>query len=90
MPTVEIYTTPRCTYCRRAKDLFDQKDVEYEEINLADQPERKEEMLRRSDGQRTVPQIFINDQHVGGSDELVALDRAGELDELLNSEEEPA
>lgn len=79
---VEIYTKFACPYCFRAKLLLEQKGVDYEEIDAAGGPQR-EEMLARSGGASTVPQIFIEGKHVGGSDDLAALDRAGKLDTML-------
>ena len=83
MPRVEIYTTPWCGYCRAAKSLLTRKGVAFEEIDLRSEPSRREEMLGRSNGGYTVPQIFIGATHVGGSDELHALERVGKLDSLL-------
>jgi glutaredoxin 3 len=83
MPTIEIYTQPWCPYCARAMRLLTSKGVEFREIDAPHgSPERKES-ARRSGGRTTVPQIFINGQHIGGCDDLIALDRAGELDPLL-------
>lgn len=83
MPRVEIYTSPWCGYCRAAKSLLARKGVAFEEIDIGRDPARREEMLSRSNGRYTVPQIFIGSTHVGGSDDLHALDRAGKLDPLL-------
>jgi glutaredoxin 3 len=83
MPRVEIYTSPWCGYCRAAKTLLTRKGVAFEEIDIGRDPARREEMLSRSNGRYTVPQIFIGSTHVGGSDDLHALDRAGKLDPLL-------
>jgi glutaredoxin 3 len=83
MSKIEIYTRLFCPYCSRAKRLLEQKGVTFEEIDLMDHPERREEMIRRAGGRTTVPQIFIDGRHVGGSDELAELDRAGQLDPLL-------
>ena len=83
MKPVEIYTSPLCGYCHAAKRLLAQKGVSFSEVNVLAQPERKAEMIQRANGGRTVPQIFIGDVHVGGSDELHALERAGKLDTLL-------
>ena len=83
MKPVEIYTSPLCGYCHAAKRLLTQKGVSFSEVNVLAEPGRKAEMMQRSNGGRTVPQIFIGDTHVGGSDELHALDRAGKLDALL-------
>jgi glutaredoxin 3 len=87
MPKVEIYTTPICPYCVRAKRLLDKKRVVYEEIDLWTDPGRRPEMLSRAEGRTTVPQIFIDGKGVGGSDELHALDAAGRLDGLLQAGE---
>ncbi len=81
--TVEIYTTPLCPYCVRAKRLLDRKGVPFVEIDLWKHPGRREEMIRRADGRRTVPQVFIDGRGVGGSDDLHALEAAGRLDPLL-------
>lgn len=83
MPNIEIYTTPFCGYCHRAKRLLTQKGVSFTEIDLSTQPERRGEMIERANGGRTVPQIFIDGTHMGGSDDLAALDRTGKLDPLL-------
>ncbi len=80
---VEIYVSDFCPYCIRAKALLRRKGVAFTEYNVQADPERRAEMLRRSHGARTVPQIFINDRHVGGCDELHALERRGELDAWL-------
>lgn len=86
MAMVEIYTTPICPYCIRAKRLLDRKGVTYAEVDLWQEPGRREEMLRRAAGRRTVPQVFINGRGVGGSDDLAALEARGELDRLLAAE----
>lgn len=83
MKPVEIYTSPLCGFCHAAKRLLTSKDVEFSEVDVLAQPERKQEMVQRANGGRTVPQIFIGDIHVGGSDDLHALERAGKLDALL-------
>ncbi|HVM84900.1 MAG TPA: glutaredoxin 3 [Candidatus Binatia bacterium] len=83
MAKVEIYTTMICPYCVRAKRLLDARAVKYEEIDVMADGKRREEMQRRAGGRTSVPQIFINDRHIGGSDELYALDRAGGLAPLL-------
>jgi glutaredoxin 3 len=80
---VDIYTKFGCGYCFRAKRLLDQKDVDYTEHDITMGGPKREEMLKRAPGARTVPQIFIGDTHVGGSDELHALEREGKLDALL-------
>ncbi len=83
MKTVEIYTSPLCGFCHAAKRLLKQKGVNFSEIDVLVNPERKPEMIQRANGGRTVPQIFIGDVHVGGCDDLFALDRAGKLEPLL-------
>jgi glutaredoxin 3 len=83
MAQVEIYTTPLCPYCWRAKRLLQQKNVEFTEFDLWQEPGRRAEMVQRAGGRRTVPQLFIDGQSIGGSDELAALEAKGELDGLL-------
>ena len=83
MAEVELSTTMFCPYCARARALLERKGVAYADIDILEEPARRGEMIRRAGGRTTVPQIFINDEHIGGSDELVALDRAGELDAKL-------
>ncbi len=83
MKPVEIYTTPLCGFCHAAKRLLDKKGVAYTEIDVAADPGRRPEMIERSGGRRTVPQIFIGDTHVGGCDDLFELESDGELDKLL-------
>ena len=83
--SIQIYTGPLCGYCHAAKRLLQSKGVEFLEVDLANEPERREEMVQRSNGGRTVPQIFIDDNHVGGCDDLYALERAGKLDPLLKA-----
>ena len=83
MARVEIYTKFGCPYCARAKALLGEKGVAYEEYEINSVPGKRDEMLERSNGRHTVPQIFIDGRHVGGSDDLAALERAGELDPLL-------
>ncbi len=83
MKPVEIYTSPLCGYCHAAKRLLKEKGVSFSEIDVLANPNRKGEMISRANGGRTVPQIFIGDVHVGGCDDLYALDRAGKLDPLL-------
>jgi glutaredoxin 3 len=82
MAKIEIYTTPFCGYCARAKGLLESKGAEYVEMDVMEDPAKRAEMRERA-RRTTVPQIFINGQHIGGSDELHALDRAGKLDPLL-------
>lgn len=83
MPSIEIYTSPYCGYCHAAKRLLSSKGVSFSEIDVGREPARRAEMTQRARGGRTVPQIFIGDTHVGGCDELYALERAGKLDPLL-------
>ena len=83
MKPVEIYTSPLCGFCHAAKRLLKEKGVTFSEVNVLAQPGRKAEMIKRANGGRTVPQIFIGDTHVGGCDDLYALERAGKLDDLL-------
>ena len=85
MATVTLYTTPICGYCAAAKRLLANKGVSYTEIDVMRSPERRQEMLEKASGRHTVPQIFIGDTHVGGYDDMAALDRAGKLDSLLNA-----
>jgi glutaredoxin 3 len=83
MKPVRIYTTPICPYCARAKSLLKKKGAAFEEIDVFMDAGAREEMEANTGGARTVPQIFIGDTHVGGCDELHALDAAGKLDRLL-------
>jgi len=85
MAEVELYTTMFCPYCARARLLLERKGVSYTEIDIIEGSWRRDEMIRRAGGRTSVPQIFINGEHIGGSDELVALDRAGDLDAKLGS-----
>ena len=82
MAKIEIYTTPTCPYCHAAKSLLNEKGADYTEITVLD-PELRQAMTERAHGRRTVPQIFIDDAHVGGYDDMAALDRRGGLDPLL-------
>jgi len=82
MQKVEIYTTPWCPYCHAAKSLLEEKGVTFEEVDALD-PEVRSAMVERAHGRRTVPQIFVGETHVGGYDDLAALDRRGQLDPLL-------
>jgi len=86
-PKVEIYSKDYCPYCVKAKALFDHKGVEYTEIRIDIETEQRDVMIKRGGGARTVPQIFVNDQHIGGCDELHDFDRQGKLDELLAIED---
>ncbi|MEM8751283.1 MAG: glutaredoxin 3 [Pseudomonadota bacterium] len=83
MPSVEIYTSPLCGFCHAAKRLLSQKGVNFSEIDIWSEPDRKSEMIQRANGGLTVPQIFIGETHVGGCDDLYALERSGKLDGLL-------
>ena len=83
MPKVEIYTKFLCPYCTRAKKMLAGKGVNFEEHDISMGGPLRAEMLERSGGKQTVPQIFIDGRHIGGSDDLAALDRAGQLDPLL-------
>jgi len=83
MAKVEIYTTFLCGYCYRAKKLLESKGVAFEEFDIMAEPTRRKEMLGRAGGRSSVPQIFIDGQHIGGCDELYALDAKGGLDPLL-------
>jgi glutaredoxin 3 len=83
MKPVEIYTSPTCGYCHAAKDLLRRKGVAFTEVDVLRHPDRRPEMERRAGGRRTVPQIFIGGKHVGGCDDLYALDQARKLDALL-------
>ena len=83
MAQVEMYTTGWCPYCAMAKALLGRKGVAFEEINLDAEPDRRAEMVRRAHGGRTVPQIFIDGEHIGGCDDMMALDRKGLLDPKL-------
>jgi glutaredoxin 3 len=83
MSKVQIYTTGWCPYCHAAKALFDDKGVAYDEIDAGDSAVRAE-MIQRAHGRRTVPQIFIGDRHIGGYDEVAALERRGQLDPYLS------
>ena len=84
MKPIEIYTTPICGFCRMAKRLLDEKGLSYSETDVMMVPSKKAEMVRRAGGRTSVPQIFIGGEHVGGCDDLYALERAGKLDPMLN------
>lgn len=84
MAKITIYSTSYCPYCAKAKTLLDHKQAAYTEISVDQYPEKRKEMETRS-GRHTVPQIFINDQHIGGCDDLHALEQQGRLDELLKN-----
>jgi glutaredoxin 3 len=83
MARVEIYSTMFCPYCARARGLLQRKRIAFIEIDLDQHPDQRDEMVRRAGGRYTVPQIFIDGEHIGGSDDLVALDQAGRLDAKL-------
>ena len=83
MKNVEIYTGPLCAFCDRAKALLNKKRVSFKEINLASDPNKMDEMIKKTNGMRTIPQIFIDGQHIGGNDELHALEREGKLNSIL-------
>ena len=85
MKKVVIYTGDLCIHCDWAIDLLNQKNIKFTEYNVAKDLEKREEMLKKSNGSRTVPQIFIDDYHVGGNRELQALNREGKLDSLLGT-----
>ena len=83
MKNVEMYTGPLCTFCDRAKALLNRKGVSFKEINLASDPNKMDEMIKKTNGMKTVPQIFIDGQHIGGNDKLQALENEGKLNSLL-------
>ena len=83
MVNVDIYTTPYCPFCTRAKKLLANKKIEFNEIDLSENPDKFEEMLSKSNGARTVPQIFVNGEHIGDCDHIHDLDQKGELDKIL-------
>jgi len=85
MAEVELYTTPWCPYCTRARTLLRRKGVAFVDIDIDEEPSRRAEMIRRAGGRTSVPQIFIDGGHIGGFDELAALDRAGRLDAKLGA-----
>ena len=85
MSKIEIYSTAVCPYCVAAKNLLKSKGLQWEEVRIDLDAAQRDAMLTRSGGRRTVPQIFVNDQHVGGFDDLVAADRSGRLAELLGA-----
>ena len=85
MKKVVIYTGQRCAHCDWAKALLNKKNIEFTEYNIAIDVTKREEMLKKSNGARTVPQIFVGEKHVGGNDELQALEKEGNLDNLLKN-----
>ena len=84
--SIVIYTKGYCPYCVKAKDLFDKKGLQYTEINIEKDQQLMQEVIRKSGGRRTFPQIFINDQHIGGCDDLYQLNQNGKLEKILNGE----
>ncbi len=85
MKQVEIYTTPICGYCANAKRLLQKKGVSYAETNVMVRPAKRDQMMQRAKGRSSVPQIFIGGEHIGGCDELYALERNGKLDAMLKT-----
>ena len=85
MPKILIYTTKLCPYCHSAKRLLAKKEVDFEEIDVTFSPGGRREMIEKADGATSVPQIWIGETHIGGSDELFELEMDGDLDELLNA-----
>ncbi len=83
MPSVTVYATPFCPYCHRAKRLLQDKGVTFQEIDVFAEPRRRREMTERAGGRTTVPQIFIDETHIGGCDDLMAAEKSGRLDTLL-------
>ena len=84
MANIEIYTSPFCGFCYHAKSLLNNKGVDYIEVDIISQPKRRSEMLKRAGGLQTVPQIFIDNQHIGGCDELYELEAKDKLDSILD------
>ena len=87
LANIEIYTTPFCGFCYQAKSLLNDKGVDYIEVDIISQPKRHSEMIERAGGLQTVPQIFIDNQHIGGCDELYELEAKDKLDSILNLKE---
>jgi glutaredoxin 3 len=85
MAQIIVYSGPSCPYCQRAKMLLQKKGAAYEEFDVKADPAKRDEMLQKTGGKQSIPQIFINGQHIGGCDDLYALDAAGKLDGLLAS-----
>jgi glutaredoxin 3 len=85
MPHVTIYTKPYCPYCIRAVSLLEKKGIAFTEIEAAFDPEKRQEMMRRAGGRATFPQIFVGERHIGGCDDMLALERDGKLDPLLQA-----
>jgi glutaredoxin 3 len=86
-PEIVMYSTGWCPYCVRARALLERKGLAFREIKIDEDPAERDAMLARSGGRRTVPQIFVGDHHVGGFDDLYALDKAGKLDELISTKD---
>ena len=86
MAAVTVYAKSWCPYCARALRLLETKPVDIEVIDVEEDPERYDEMIRKAGGRRTVPQVFVGERHIGGSDDLAAADRRGELDTWLSAE----
>ena len=84
MKNITVYMGPMCSYCDAAKRLLNKKNIPFKEINIALEEGKMEEMLKKSNGMKTIPQIFIEDHHIGGYDELRASENKGELDKLIN------
>ncbi len=84
MQTVESYTSPLCGFCHAAKRMLNDKGISFAEYDVGRDPDKRQEMLGRSNGRHTVPQIFIGDNHVGGYDDMATLERSGKLDPMLN------
>ena len=84
MKNITVYMGPMCSYCDAAKRLLNKKNIPFKEINIALEEGKMEEMLKKSNGMKTIPQIFIEDHHIGGYDELRALENKGVLDKLIN------
>ncbi len=85
MAHVTLYTRPYCPYCMAAVDLLERKGADFTEIVANSDPQKRQEMLARSNGRSTYPQIFVGEKHIGGCDEMMALERKGQLDPLLNA-----
>ncbi len=83
MPKIVVYSGPHCHFCDKAKALLKRKNAEFEEFNVTEDVDKLDEMIKRSNGRMTIPQIFIDDRHIGGCDDLYALESQGKLDELL-------
>ena len=83
MKKITIYTTPYCPFCIRAKQLLKNKNIDFKEIDLSEEPEKFDEMSKKSNGARTVPQIFVEDTHIGDCDYIHELDNKGELNKIL-------